>query len=59
MAEASFQIEQMAQAKRSAAETLQKQFSGNLGKPKAKAKSKASGKSRAKKGQASAQSAQV
>ena len=39
VAEASFQIEQMAQAKRSAADTLQRQFSGNAGKPKAEAKS--------------------
>ena len=58
MAEASFQIEQMAAAKRSAADTLQKQRSGVQGKPKAKAQ--AGGKSKkGRKGQASAQSAQA
>ena len=54
MAEASFQIQQMASAKRSAAETLQKQRSGPLGKPKAKSKAGKKGKN-----QASAQSAQA
>ena len=58
MAEGSFQIEQMAAAQRSAAETLQKQRRGAMGKPRAKAKS--GGKSKkGKKGQASAQSAQA
>ena len=52
MAEASFQIQQMADAKKAAAETLQRQRSGVAGKAKAKRKPKA-------KGQASAQSAQV
>ena len=51
MAEASFQIQQMADAKKAAAETLQKQRSGPLNqKPKPKRKAKA-------KAQASAQSA--
>ena len=58
MAEASFQIEQMANAKRSAVETLQRQRSGIPAKPKAK--SKAGSKTKGgKKAQASAQSVQA
>ena len=48
MAEAAFQIESMAEAKKKAKETLDCQRSAGGGKPKAKAKSKA--KSRVKKG---------